>query len=213
MNISLEEAVKIIEKGGIIIFPTDTAFGIGCRIDSEQATERLFEIRKRPKDKAVPVLFESIERVKEYALPFDQEVENLMNKYWPGALTIVLKCKVYKVPNLARGGKDTLGVRIPNYKPLIELIKKVGVPIIGTSANFAGKPTPFTIDELDQGLVKQVDGVLQGVSLQKGNKQTSTVVDCTSKLWKILRQGSVKPDVQSYFTSGVKYVDTSGNKH
>lgn len=201
MNLSLNQAIKIVGGGGIIIFPTDTAFGIGCRIDSEASVKRLFEIRKRPKDKAVPVLFDSVEKVREYVLPFDIEVENLMKKHWPGALTIVLKCKVPRVSGLVRGSGDTLGVRIPNYKPLRDLIKNISVPIVGTSANFAGEKTPFTFNELDKNLVKQTDGVmigpanqaLQGASLQK--KQISTVIDCTEKKWRILREGAVKIDL------------------
>lgn len=193
MNLSFDEAVKAIKEGGIIIYPTDTAFGIGCRIDNKTAVKRLFEARKRPKEKAVPVLFDSIDQVKEYVLPFDRKVKDLMEKYWPGALTIVLKCKVSKVSSLVRGGGDTLGVRVPSYKPLRDLIKTVGVPIVGTSANFAGNPTPFTIDEIDKELIKKVEGVLE-LDTSKINtlSQTSTIIDCTQEPWKILRQGAIE---------------------
>lgn len=188
MNVSLKKAVEVIKGGGILIFPTDTAFGIGCRIDNETAVKRLFEIRKRPKDKAVPVLFDSIGTVRKYVLPFDKNVQSLMKKHWPGALTIVLKCRTNRIPSLVRGGGDSLGVRIPNHELVLELIQNVGVPIIGTSANVAGGPTPFSLDELDKNLMNQADGVLTGKT--KG-KSVSTVIDCTTTSWKILRQGGV----------------------
>src|SRR5690348_2056417 len=117
----LEQAIEIIKDGGIVIFPTDTAYGIGCRIDNEKSLERLFNLRKRPENKAMPVLFDSMEWVKEFVLPFDSDVEKLMEKYWPGALTIVLPCDVSKVPSLIRGGGETLGVRIPDNNFVLDL--------------------------------------------------------------------------------------------
>lgn len=190
---NLEKAVEVIKQGGIVIFPTDTAFGIGCRIDNEIAIERLFNIRKRPNIMAVPVLFDSIERVRKYSLSFDSKVEQLMQKYWPGALTIVLPCDVSKAPSLVRGSGKTLGVRIPNHEIPIEIIKKVGVPILAPSANFHGGKTPYDFKALDKGLIKLVDFVLEGKT--KGKRVPSTVVDCSKKPWKIIRQGEVVLDL------------------
>jgi L-threonylcarbamoyladenylate synthase len=186
MIVNLEKAFEIVKKGGIIIYPTDTAFGIGCRIDNEESVKRLFEIRNRSLDKAVPVLFDSIKEVKKYVLPFGQEVCDLMEKYWPGALTIVLKCKTQKIPSLVRGGASTLGVRIPDHKIVLDLISKIGMPIVGTSANFAGEETPYRFEDLDKNLMSKVDGVLMG---ETKTKNTSTILDCTVRPWKILRQG------------------------
>lgn len=188
MKINLDQAIDIIKNGGIIIYPTDTAFGIGCRIDNFSSVKKLYELRKRPQNKAVPVLFSSINQVKQYALPFDSEVENLMLKYWPGALTIVLKCDINNIHPLVRGGGDTLGFRIPNSEQILNLIDQVGVPIVGTSANFAGEETPFKLNDLNPKLIKLVDGVLTGETV---SRNTSTVLDCTSKPWKIIRQGAV----------------------
>ena len=192
MIVDLNKAIEIVKNGGILIYPTDTAFGIGCRIDDEKAVEKLFNLRKRPTDKAVPALFASIGKVKDYVLPFEKNVEDLMKKYWPGALTIVLKCKTEKIPNLVRGGGDSLGVRIPNYDSILDLISAVGVPLVGTSANFAGQATPFKSEDLDPNLISLADGILIGRS--KG-ESSSTVIDCTQKEWKILRQGSIKLEV------------------
>lgn len=189
----IDEAVEVIKQGGIVIFPTDTAFGIGCRIDDEKAVERLFEIRKRPSRMATPVLFDSIERVKDYLLPFGNDVKELMYKYWPGAITLILRCNRVKVPNLVRGGGDTLGVRIPDHETVWQLIRGVNSPILGPSANFHGQKTPYTFNTLDKELIKLVDFVLEGKT--KGEGQVSTVVDCTGRPWQIIRQGQVMLDL------------------
>ena len=90
----IEKAVEVLNSGGIIIFPTDTAFGIGCRIDKKESIEKLFTIRRRPVDKATPVLVSSIEMVKDYVHQIPDEVKSsLIDKYWPGALTIILEAK------------------------------------------------------------------------------------------------------------------------
>lgn len=188
----LDQAIKIVRNGGIIIYPTDTAFGIGCRLGDEKAIERLFKIRKRPIEKAMPVLFSSISQVKNY-VEVPKKVEKMMIKYWPGALTLVLECKPEKVPSLVMGGGKTLGVRIPNHDTALDLIKGVSAPIIGTSANFAGEKTPFSLKGLDKSLIKLVDFVLEGKT--RGVNKSSTVVDCTTIPWKIIRQGDVVPDL------------------
>lgn len=192
MNNDLEKAVKILKNGGIVIFPTDTAFGIGCRIDNEEAVQRLFEIRKRPKEKAVPVLASSIEMVEKYVEPFDWEIRNLMDKYWPGALTLVLNCKTEKVPSLLRGGGKTIGIRIPDNASITEIINRVGVPILGPSANFSGEKTPFEFLDLDPELLSKVDFVLHG---ECRLKKPSTVLDVSVKPWSIIREGAVKISV------------------
>lgn len=185
----LSKAIKILKRGGIIIFPTDTAYGIGCRIDDEEAVARLFKIREKPKNQAVPVLVSNVKMAREYLKPLSREVKILMKKYWPGGLTIVYPCQTKKLPSLVRGGGKTLGVRMPDHRVPLTLIKKLGVPIIGTSANFHRKPTPYKFEDLDPRLVKKVDLVIKG-KCPKG--KVSTVIDCSKKGWKILRQGVVE---------------------
>lgn len=185
----IEQATNILKNGGIVIFPTDTAFGIGCRMDDEKAIKRLFEIRKRPFKKAVPVLASSIEMVEKYVLEIPIEVRNLMEQYWPGVLTIVLKANEEKVSSIVCGGGETVGFRIPNYNVVQTIINEVGVPILGPSANFAGEPTPFEFEDLDPKLVSLVDFVLPG---QCTMKKPSTVIDCTKEPFEIVRQGEIQ---------------------
>lgn len=184
----IQKAIEILKNGGVGIFPTDTAFGIGCVIDDEKAVERLFDIRKRPPTQATPVLIDSIEMAREYFVHIPKDVEALMQRYWPGALTIVLQSKTARIPSLVRGGGNTIGLRIPNHEVTRDLIRGVGKPILGPSANFHGEPTPYMFESLDPELVKLVDFVLPG---ECSIKEASTVIDCTASSWKILRQGAV----------------------
>ncbi len=184
-----KKAVEVFRQGGIVIYPTDTAIGIGCRIDNEESIGRLYRIKKRPKDKASPILVSDREMAQEYLLPIGKEViEKLIKPYWPGGLTIVYLCHINKIAKPIRAGGDSLGVRIPNRVSLREIIKDLGVPILGPSANFSGDKTPFSARELNQTLLKQVDYVIPGESTLR---EPSTVIDCTQKPWKIIREGAV----------------------
>ncbi|MCL5435388.1 MAG: L-threonylcarbamoyladenylate synthase [Patescibacteria group bacterium] len=190
MNNQIDGAVRILNEGGIVIFPTDTAFGIGCRMDNKESVKRLFSIRKRPENQATPVLFNNLEMMKEYLLDISKEVkEKLMDKYWPGALTIIFPCKTDKVFNLIRGNSNNMGVRIPDNDKLISIIEKLGVGILGPSANFHGKPTPYYFEDLDPKLVRLVDYVVEG---ECRLKDVSTVIDVSVKPWQIRREGAVK---------------------
>lgn len=189
MEEEIRKATDVLKQGGIVIYPTDTAFGIGCRIDDEKAVEGLFNIRNRPSAQATPVLVDTVKMAKEYLEPIPKDViDKLIEPYWPGALTIVLQCRIDKVPSLVRGGGTTLGVRIPNHPIPRKLIRSVGKPILGPSANFHGKPTPYHFSNLDQELVKLVDYVVFGDCTVC---QQSTVIDCSEKPWKIIRKGAV----------------------
>jgi L-threonylcarbamoyladenylate synthase len=190
MDNQIKQAIKILNEGGIIIFPTDTAFGIGCRLDNEKAIKKLFEIRKRQENQAMPVLVSSVEMAQKYLLPIPVGVkEKLMDRFWPGGLTIILPCKKDVVPNLVRGGGGTLGVRVPDNKVILRIIESIGVPVLGPSANFGGEKTPYDILDVNKKLIRMVDFVLQG---EVKYKVASTVIDCSNDSWAVLREGAIK---------------------
>lgn len=195
MDDQIRKAVETLRKGGIVIFPTDTAFGIGCRIDDQTAVTRLFAIRKRPQTQATPVLVDTVKMAQDYLQPIPKDViDQLIEPYWPGALTIVLPCLKNKVPTLVRGGTDTLGVRIPNHKTTRAIIRQLGMPILGPSANFHGEKTPYVFEDLDPELIEQVDYVVKGECTVC---EASTVIDCTKTPWQTLRGGAVKISINS----------------
>lgn len=185
----MKDALEIVSTGGIIIFPTDTAFGIGCRIDNHAAVDRLFNIRRRATTQAMPVLVSSMHMSLSYYLDPSDIVRHLMKEYWPGALTIVASCKTNLIYSPIRGGGKTIGLRMPNHQAILKIIEEVGVPILGPSANFHGDPTPYSTADLNPELVKLVDYVVLG---ECAVKQPSTVVDCSVTPYKIIRQGAVK---------------------
>jgi L-threonylcarbamoyladenylate synthase len=193
MDFQIKEAVEVLKQGGIVIFPTDTAYGIGCRIDSPSSVERLFRIRKRPLSQPTPVLFNNTKLIKNYVSEIPKDVElKLMDKFWPGGLTIILPCKTDNVPELVRGNNNTLGVRIPDNNIILSIIENLNIGVLGPSANFHGGKTPYYFSDLDPKLVNLVDYVVEG---ECKLKQQSTVVDVTVQPWKILRQGAVKIDL------------------
>lgn len=184
----METIQSVLHKGGIIIFPTDTAFGIGCRIDRFEAVDRLFAVRKRPLSQALPVLVSSIDMALAYFDSPSDIVRRLMKDHWPGGLTIVAPCKKNLVYSPIRGGGDTVGLRMPNHSVILKIIEEAGVPILGPSANFHDDPTPYSSGDLNPELVKLVDCVVPG---ECTTKVASTVVDCSVEPYKVIRKGAV----------------------
>jgi len=174
----IEQAAQIMKNKGIVIFPTDTVFGIGCRIDSTDAVNRLYRIKRTSRSQRFPILVSTVQQIQDYAQA-PPKAKILMEKYWPGALTIILKSKT---------GVDKLGFRMPKSDIVKYLIEKVGVPIIGTSANFHKMKTPKSYKELDPKLRKIVDFIIKG---ECDLKSESTVVDATGSELRIIRQGAV----------------------
>lgn len=182
-------AIEVLRRGGIVIYPTDTAYGIGCRIDYPESVDRLFALRERATTKATPVLVDSYDMALAYFVNPNDIVRRLMKVHWPGALTIVSACDRNQIYSPIRGGGSTIGLRMPNHDMALGIIRGVGVPILGTSANFSGGRTPFVAEELDPDLVKLVDMVVPGTC---GGGSVSTVVDCTKTPAVILRHGAVE---------------------
>jgi len=190
MNDQIQKAIEILQHGGIVILPTDTAFAISCKVSDEKAVAHLFHLRRRVETKAVTVLIDSLEMAKKYVTDIPSDVqEKLIQPYWPGGLTIVLPGREENIPSLVRGGRDTIGLRIPNHSIAREIIRGVGEGIVGCSANFAGEATPFRFEDLDPELIKLVDYVVPGETTLQ---QASTVIDCSVNPWKVLREGAVK---------------------
>lgn len=184
----MEDIKLLLHNGGIIIFPTDTAFAIGCRIDKPDAVDRLFTLRRRPDSMPMPVLVDSIDMALAYFDSASNVVRRLMKQYWPGGLTIIAPCKQNLIYSPIRGGGHTVGLRMPNHEVPLSIIKEAGVPIVGPSANFHGDPTPYRFKDLNTELMKLVDQVIPG---ECTTKLASTVVDCTSDPYTIIRQGAV----------------------
>lgn len=179
---------KVFAKGGIVIFPTDTVWGIGCVYDDDQAVKRLYSIKNRLPDKPTSLLIPNSNWVNRLAIINPSE-KKILNKYWPGALTVVLPAKKEIENKSFVSTTKKVGVRIPNHQKLLEVIKILDKPILGPSANFASKTPPQTIFQLDPNLLKLVDAVFRSTD---GSGKESTVITFENENLVILRDGAVK---------------------
>jgi L-threonylcarbamoyladenylate synthase len=189
MDNAIHEAAEIIRRGGIVIFPTDTAFGIGCRMDDHAAVDRLYGIRERPVSQAAPVLVDSIEMAEKYLFQPSDLTLRIMKQYWPGQVTVVSPCVRDAIYAPVRGGGDKIGFRMPDHTGLMALIGLVGVPILAPSANFHGGETPFSYSRLDRRLLEKADFALEG-ECKIGI--VSTVVDTTYYPPRYIRRGYIQ---------------------
>ena len=165
----LKKAARILKNGGVVIFPTDTIYGIGCRFDNQSAISRIYRIKGSSKSQSFPVLVSDISQVKELAR-VTKTAEKLIGKYWPGGLTVVLPSRHpererrnYSDSSAApQNDTSKVGFRMPDSDLIRFFIKEVGVPLIGTSANFHNQKTPKSFDELNPNVVKLADFVIKG---------------------------------------------------
>ena len=180
-----EEMAKILKNDGVISVPTDTVFGICARINSQIAYNKLLKVKKRPINKAFPVMCVDIEQIKNIAI-VDEIAEKLIKAFMPGPITLVLK-KNSNLPEYVTNGKDTIAVRMAPSKTIEELITKIGSPIFMTSANQSGQPECTNLDEIER-VCPLLDGMMEGEIFYSIG---STIIDCTSKKIKILREGPI----------------------
>jgi len=187
---AVEEAVKFLERGQVIVCPTDTVYGLLADATNNQAVEKVFKIKKRDKKKAIPVFVKDIKMAKKFA-KIDKNMEKFLDEIWPGKITIVLKRKKKSgLPELLFNKKKTIGLRIPDCLLVKQIIKKINKPLTGTSANISGNPSSVKIKEILKQFEEQEirpDLILDGGNLS-GNFP-STVVDFSAQKPKVIRKG------------------------
>ncbi len=182
---SIADASLIVREGGLIVFPTDTVYGLGCEPENGTAVERLFEAKKR-EGKPIPVLCNSLDSALEL-VEMNENALSLATRHWPGPLTIVAPLKK-ALPFLMHQGTGTLGVRVPNSELCIELIRACGGHLTGTSANVSGSPASRTAEEAERQLGGSVDLILDGGTL---TGLESTVVRVFGDRIEAIRWGSI----------------------
>ena len=181
------EAVSILKSGGVIAFPTDTVYGLGADVFNTRAVERVYEIKNRPKNQQFPLLIADARQLTALAEPIPEITWLLARLFWPGGLTLVLSKKDSLPAYLASG--PTIAVRVPNHPVCLALIKGLGNPITGTSANTSGRPAASTAEEVGQQLEGKIDLVINGGKCPGGKE--STIVDITREPPTVLRQGII----------------------
>ena len=175
----------IVKHGGIIVFPTDTVYGIGCDPFNEKAIEKIFHIKQR-RNKPLPVLCQSIDYARKL-VEFNEILNKFALKFWPGPLTIVAPIKNHALPKLLTINSDLLGIRVPNNPLTIKLISACGGYLVGSSANISGKKSHSTYSEVISEL-NDFDAILAN---DLTGKLESTVIQIKDGNLIILREGSI----------------------
>jgi len=179
-------ASEIVRNGGLVVYPTETVYGLGCDPFNIQAVKRVFQV-KGDRKKPLPILASSIEYVEKIAY-LSENAKCVATKFWPGPLTIVLH-KKSSLPSIVTCNQDSVGVRIPRHDVAIRLIQLSNGLLVGTSANKTGKKPPKTAEAATEEIGKEVDVILDGGPTIFG--KSSTLVDFTSAQPKILREGLI----------------------
>lgn len=181
-------AIWALQEGQVIVYPTDTVYGLGCRIDHEGAVHRIYAIKQRPPTEPVPVLLADAKQLDDYVRGVSAVAKRLIDRFWPGALTLIFQ-RSDRVPPLVAGGGNTVAVRVPAHPLPRALVRAIGVPIVGTSANSHGKPPPLTAQLAVYDLGDRVDLVLDGGRVTLGRE--STVVDVSGSEVRVVREGAI----------------------
>lgn len=185
----LKDCVNTIKQGGLVIFPTETVYGIGANAFNEGAVRRIYEVKMRPDEKPLSILVSNIEEITKYAIISNEVEKEIIHKYMPGPITIVLKKKP-GVFDYISSGKDTIGIRIPDNEIILEILKQSQLPIVAPSANISGKPSGIVLSEILKDFDGKVDICIDGGKAELS--EPSTIVEVIDNKPVILRQGRIK---------------------
>jgi L-threonylcarbamoyladenylate synthase len=185
---ALAEAVAVLKGSGLVAYPSDTVYGLGAAASDERAVARVFAVKGRPSEKALPLLLADVEDMAPLCAEVPATARLLAERFWPGPLTLVLR-RSPAFQSAALGGGENVAVRVPDHPFLRELIRALGGPLTGTSANRSGRPSCRTAQEVQRELGDAVELIIYGGSSKAG--QESTVVDITTDALKMLREGAI----------------------
>lgn len=184
----LNEAAKIINKGGLVAFPTETVYGLGANGLDEEAVKKIYIAKERPQDNPVILHVSSKEEVDVLVKEVSEVAKLCMEKFWPGPLTLILnRSKI--VPDVITGGLDSVAIRMPNNEIALKLIEAAGTPIAAPSANISGTPSPTKANHVIEDLKGKIDMIIDGGTTEVGLE--STILDLTGNIPSILRPGGI----------------------
>lgn len=179
---------SMLASGKTVIFPTETVYGLGANALDEEAAAKIYQAKGRPSDNPLLVHVADKEDVYDLVENIDDRAKLLMDKFWPGPLTIVFKKKAI-IPDRTSGGLDTVAIRMPSDQVARDLIRQAGVPIAAPSANISGRPSPTKPEHIIRDMDGRVDGILVGGPCDYGVE--STIIDLSEDLAMVLRPGSI----------------------
>ena len=218
MTNSPTEAAEFIENGGIVAFPTETVYGLGANVFDAAAVAKIFAAKGRPADNPLIAHVANLKQIDDLASQINANARKFIDLLFPGPLTLVLP-KSDRVPLIATAGLDTIGVRMPKHDLARQFLAACRVPLVAPSANLSGRPSPTTWQAVLEDLDGRIDCILQGEATEIGLE--STVVDCSSDIPVLLRQGAVSledlrsivPETAAFALSDGEPVRSPGLKH
>jgi len=184
-------AATMLKDGGIVVFPTETVYGIGASATSCIGSQEIIDIKMRPKNKPLPWLVDGEGALDKYGVDIPEYAHRLALAFWPGALTIVVKAAEV-VAREFRDDRDTVALRSPDHELVQELIRANGAAIVTTSANTSGQPPATSFAELEERIIAAADIALDGG--ETPHKLASTVVDCTGPEPIVTRVGPISAE-------------------
>ena len=192
----IDKIVSVVDSGGLVITPTDTVYGImGDSLD-ETVIRKVYSVKKRSFSKPLILLMSDVEMIKKYISDISDVEWDLINHFLPGLVTIILK-KNDLVNPLITSNSDYVGIRIPDNSDLVEIIKKLGRPVISTSANISDRDVITRVDMISDELLSGIDYVYDGGEI---NSLSSTIIRVVDGKLVILRRGELEDDIESYFS-------------
>ncbi|MFP4174842.1 MAG: L-threonylcarbamoyladenylate synthase [Halobacteriales archaeon] len=191
-RVTVEEAAKTVSRGGVVVYPTETVYGVGADAFNDEAVQRVYEVKERPRDKPVSVAVADTDSVDDVAR-LDEEARRFAEEFLPGPVTL-LAPRRDAVPDPVTAGGELVGVRVPDDETALRLLRKTGA-LTSTSANISGEASATSVEELGE-VGDRVDGVIDDGARDATGGEGSTVVDTTT--WEVVREGTAVERVHDY---------------
>ena len=188
----LEEVSNVLNGGGVVIFPTETVYGIAASALNEKAIDKLYKAKKRPREKAINIMVSDRNEIEKYAYVKSETERKIILKFMPGELTIILD-KKYDFGDSFTLSDGTIGIRIPNNEIALSILKKVKIPLIVSSANISGMDSGINPEEIKKYFSESVDILIDGGILEKGIP--STIIKVLNNKIIILREGKITKEM------------------
>lgn len=201
----LEDAASILQKEGLVAFPTETVYGLGGDALDTEAAKKIYEAKGRPSDNPLIVHIADMDSLLDLVDEIPEKAYQLSDKFWPGPLTMIMR-KSNKVPYGTTGGLDTVAIRMPSNKIALQLIRESGVCIAAPSANTSGRPSPTKAEHVIEDLNGKIDMIIDGGAVGIGLE--STIVDLTSEIPTILRPGFITKEMLEEVIGNVEIDET-----
>ncbi|MCX7785695.1 MAG: L-threonylcarbamoyladenylate synthase [candidate division WOR-3 bacterium] len=194
-------AGEVIIRGGLVVLPTDTVYGLVCDATNAQAVKKVYQVKKRPLSIPLLIAVSSVKDIAKYVRDIPAQAKILAKKFLPGALTLVLK-KSSIIPDIVTAGRTDIGIRIPDCKLVLQLIRYTKRPLVIPSANIHNRPSPITAQQAIEDLSGKVDLIIDGGKTKHGIE--STIVSISNNKIEIIREGAISYQTIKNYLNRIK---------